>query len=607
MTTNSWQRSKTTRRYLHPPKSDRMFTLWAEGKIVFGENNRCVDHTSYKDLDCVVVVPAHTKHARPFDFHNTENRITESGAPIHSLTNGFGGFKVDLEAFCNVERRSSCFARIRVTNTAPYKASDKIGFVVRRGKEKELVFGSPDEYVSYDPEISTIKQAKNTFVYDDTTLRDGEYFVRFESTLPMSYDDMQGILFADLTLCAGETRDIFLCIGKGEDAVISYDSEKTFCENYWERELSRVNRLPEKLANDPDKCKMIKHLVAQILQCYCYLVDEDFLIQRQGGLQRLIWPWESKPLLEALGQIGDFGDYIEAVISFYFDMQQQKNGEVKGLGESWASISACALYTLATYARQKGDKEYWERYKDRAMLTFGWLSAKRRESEKQEGDIPGLFPSMRGCDWPHVLQHWTNTDCWVIFALESLVESMKLFDDANADTVEAELKDYKATILGIFDKFLKEAEGRDALRIPLTPHGNDKPLLDDFYPYLLQGSFAYLFLEGEDIKRAERWCERQGIIDREHMMHAHMPYRDGNTHIWYTSVGDSYWFKAYMKIGDRESARRTIESQIKYSMTDEYYMQERYCDNDPYYIPWSPNASASGRLILMLLEYYGEL
>ena len=41
-------------------------------------------------------------------------------------------------------------------------------------------------------------------------------------------------------------------------------------------------------------------------------------------------------------------------------------------------------------------------------------------------------------------------------------------------------------------------------------------------------------------------------------------------------------------------------------MTDEYYMVERYADNDPYYVPWSPNSSANGRLISMLLDFYGD-
>ena len=34
---SKWLRAKTTRRYIHCPKAERMFTIWAEGKILFGE------------------------------------------------------------------------------------------------------------------------------------------------------------------------------------------------------------------------------------------------------------------------------------------------------------------------------------------------------------------------------------------------------------------------------------------------------------------------------------------------------------------------------------------------------------------------------------------
>ena len=145
MNTPQWMRPKTTRRYLHPPGSERMFTLWAEGKLVFGENIRGKDHTSYQELDATVVVPVYTRSARQFDFHRTQNRITESGVPIHSVVNVFGGFEMEIEAFCNTKRKSNCFARVRITNKAPYRAAERFGFVVRRGKEKKLVFGSPDE------------------------------------------------------------------------------------------------------------------------------------------------------------------------------------------------------------------------------------------------------------------------------------------------------------------------------------------------------------------------------------------------------------------------------------------------------------------------------
>jgi hypothetical protein len=35
-------------------------------------------------------------------------------------------------------------------------------------------------------------------------------------------------------------------------------------------------------------------------------------------------------------------------------------------------------------------------------------------------------------------------------------------------------------------------------------------------------------------------------------------------------------------------------------------MLERFADNDPTFCPWQPNASANGRLIQMLFEFFGS-
>ncbi|MHB9130324.1 MAG: hypothetical protein ACYDBB_04420 [Armatimonadota bacterium] len=40
-------------------------------------------------------------------------------------------------------------------------------------------------------------------------------------------------------------------------------------------------------------------------------------------------------------------------------------------------------------------------------------------------------------------------------------------------------------------------------------------------------------------------------------------------------------------------------------MTCEYYLTERFADNDPAFCPWQPNASANGRVIMMLLDFFG--
>ena len=76
-------------------------------------------------------------------------------------------------------------------------------------------------------------------------------------------------------------------------------------------------------------------------------------------------------------------------------------------------------------------------------------------------------------------------------------------------------------------------------------------------------------------------------------------------HTWYTSYSDMYWFYHYLAIGEREKAENILVGQLKYGMTPEYYMLERYADNDPYFTPWLPNASANGRTIMMLCDFYG--
>jgi hypothetical protein len=277
-----------------------MFTLWREGKIVFGEVQKGVDWRSYPELDCSAIWITHTKYARPFDFHRTVDSIHPSGAPIHTVSNGFGGFSVDVEAFCNTERKATCFIKITVKNNAPYTAKDKLGIVVRSGKEKLLVHGSPDEYVSYMPEISEFKHHPTSFAYENGVLFDMSVnkgvFITAETSLPLSFDKDAGIWWAELELDARESREIILSFGKGEPAAkIDYESEKANTLEFWKKELSRITNIPEKLDKNSERGRALIHGTTQLLQCFSYYVGTDELVLRQGGLQRLIWPWEAMP------------------------------------------------------------------------------------------------------------------------------------------------------------------------------------------------------------------------------------------------------------------------------------------------------------------------
>ena len=602
----NWVKPRTTRRYLHPPRAERMFTLWPEGKIIFGENiyQDIIGGSgapTYLNLTSSGIWLVHSKYGRKFDFRKTENVIRPDGVPVHGIVNRFGGFKTELEAFCDIGRKPTCFIRIRLTNEAPYTATDKLGLVVRTGKEKQLVYGSPDCYGSHDPEVAEFRAQPATFAEENGILRSGEVFITSRCGQTTEFDAESGILWCKPVLAAGETMDWILSFGKGEAVAFDYETEKQKTVLWWREELARIRSLPESLQKNADAMTMIRHLTAQMLQCHSCYVGRDYYFLRQGGLQRLVWPWDAAPAIEALGRLG-YDDYMEEIFHYYFDLRLKSDGELDNIGEFWACNTACALYSLATRCLQTKDRVFWERYRDKAFLAFDWIRRKRAETVDGDGVYAGLFPALRGCDWDHTFQAWGTTDLWNMFGIEALSKAAEFFEDPCAAEVRGEYDDYFAVMKRLLRPYEEEAAKTGLLRIPLCPSGNDQALLEDFHPYLLHGVFVWSGLVDDDnIEKAYQWQVRHGMA--QNGLHGHMPYRDGNTHIWYTSYTDYYWFRTRLRLGQRETARQIIEAQVHYSMTPEYYMVERYCDNDPWFVPWSPNCSASGRLINMLLDY----
>ena len=61
----TWQRQKNTVTYLHPPKSERIITLYREGKVMLGEVTLEKDNTvpSYYELISSGIWPVFGKKA----------------------------------------------------------------------------------------------------------------------------------------------------------------------------------------------------------------------------------------------------------------------------------------------------------------------------------------------------------------------------------------------------------------------------------------------------------------------------------------------------------------------------------------------------------------
>ena len=296
-----WERPKTTRRYLQPPKARKLITLWAEGKVVYGNNDWYESHLTYHEEQAVVFWPVWYKSFRPFDYRKTENYILRDGAPIHGLRYFFGGIDIEEEAFSDTKEIPTCFIRFRYTNRAPYPVKFKdLGFVVRKGSEKRMCYGAPDGYSTYLPEVSAVTSIPVSFSLEGDTLRDGCSYVRIQSEKPYTYDEETGVLKFQLALDEGETFDLTVSIGEGDPYAFSYVEEREKALSFWEKQMARIDRLPAKIQNDPEKLRIIRNFTVQFLQCFCRYTGEPWYIFRQGGLQRHIWPWDAMPALEAL-------------------------------------------------------------------------------------------------------------------------------------------------------------------------------------------------------------------------------------------------------------------------------------------------------------------
>lgn len=606
---NEWQRPKTSRLYLQPPKSERFYTLWREGKVVFGSNQQPI--TDY-DKQFSAGIWFTDMNDRAFDYHKGAFFVREDGIPVHSVKHKLGNkLFVTVESFAAPGRHSVCYVRLTVKNPAETELRSRIGFVLRSAAEQKLLFQSPDLYASYDPDLTAWHQLPSTWQQTEYGYTDGEHFLRCESGLPFVFDQSTGTAAAELCLAPGESVEAVFAYDAGRVPDLDYCRERENTIAFWEKELARIQFLPEKIAADPEKARLIKNLTVQILQCFCHMEGSDILLARQGGLQRQIWAYESMPVLEGLSRIGSFDDYIEPIIDTYFGEFYSETGEITPLSISWAMITSNALYSFAKYARMKG-KEYFGKYRDRALGSFRWIKTTRASSASSDNLVPGLFPPMSSCDDPLVFQSWCNTDTFNLRGIKALAETFEYFNDEAAQEIREEYADYLGCMRSLWQKF-SDAETSDEIAIPYCPNLPDEVIIAQFLFPTPVGYFAEgIDMDVKDASRVLKYYTNKGFIKgglydrmRDHTSVGSAKQNldeDGKCLVWYVCCHEYYWFLYFLRHGMTDKCEEIVADALRFAITDEYYMIERYHQRDPWFSPWSPNASANGRTINMLLD-----
>jgi hypothetical protein len=593
--TPKWERPKTTRRYLHGPFAERMLTFWREGKIVFGEVEHRDDWSlDYRrDLHAHAAWLVHGEDDAPFDFRAAEMSVPPGGEPDHAQTWRVGAMEVELAACAPFGRRPSTHVRLTVRNTGDKAVKEKFAFLLREGLESKLVFGAPDVYKVFNPTVADWAEiAPDGWRRDGGVMRHGERFAAFSGT-DFAWDETKGAVRFALGLGPGESKTVEMELGKGERQNLGYAAAREAMYAGWAKELSKMS-LPA--GTDPEKARIIRNLAVQMLQCLSLPTEGDFVLPRQGGLQRYVWPGDADCFLEALDAIG-YGEYVAKVMDFYFSRCQRDNGEAGPFKNNWAGDTASVLKSFARHCTVTGDAACWRRWRDAAFKAFGWIQSKRAEGG-------GLFPSMKATDHPAVLRAWGSNDLKGLEAYAAFAKAASRFGDPRAAEVAAAEADYRAALNKAMDVCRAKAVGMDEFEVPITADGNDDPFLETFMFYLHPGRFAEnRLLTADEMLRLRTWLLRRGYANTnglyDNQLSRDMSRRD---HIWYTTWSELQWFRAWRRVGRDDLAAQARDACLKYALTDELYVGERYHDANPWYYPWSPNASGSGRITMMLLD-----
>ncbi len=605
---SQWTKPKTTRRNLQPPKAERLVNLWAEGKILFGrvydgsdEAEKKNGHEYWAAEEAVGLWMLHGENREMFDFRKAENVISSDGVPVHGLRFQLDCATVEMEAFCDTQRKSSCFVKVSVKNSTDQKRTQKISFLLRTDKQKRLA-GAADHYSPYNPSVEVWKkESPSTWKQEGTVFTDGKHFLSLRGDALPVWDPDMGVLDWELNLATGETQELFFVINKGETVDPDYDAQKKLTEQFWRQELKRLNKLPESWKQDPETVKMVRHMVAQMLQHVTCCEGKDYYFLRQGGLRCIGFPGDTMWAFEILARLGDFADYLEPVFDTYFNVMQQEDGEIVNIGIYWAMVTSTVLCSLGNYCKYMGDvgRRFYDKYRDKAFAGFDWIKRTRRQTLNSDTLVRGLFPPLRACDNVQVYQNWQITDNYNIMNLKPFAQLTKLYADPRAEEVQEEIDQYVEAMRECIRPYLEAQKDSDELYIPLCPDGNDRELVKDDYPMYHYPKFILNGIIGQEYSdKIYRWLVGS---NRSNGVFYGRTIVGEQRSVWYISAAEISWFQLWMLTGDYEKMREILQTQREYTVTEEYHMMERIVIGQPYYLPWTPNVSAMCRLLWMML------
>ena len=634
-----WGKPFTNKRYLHPPMAEQIVTMWPSSMILFGEIPEGKAQHSYVSDgygrfsgECIapstgVIFTLKRDHNVAF-FKQRQNEqyrqylcehdfmpyqavtyhTRRDGIPIHRFYKDLDGIRFHEEAFCDTKRVPTAYIKVTVENTFGVEQTVELGALVRSGAEYMLIgCNEPDGYLKTEQSKERWLRLPR-FEKKNGVLTNGTYSFYFDSAFSDCHSE-EVDLCIPFALKPYEKKEFFFSLTRNEKKPLAYRSAKAQTAAFWKQELGKAENIPDKAGIRP----LFYNLLAQNLQMFCYPTNAEYVLVRQGGLQRYTWP-EATYVLQSLAKIGGYSDYLDQAFHTYFDIQQEKTGPNVGRifveTVPWISRTASVLESFGVAAQH--DPLLYHKYQAPVMAAFRWIEQERAKTNDGRHGVRGLMPAGISTDHHFAdAQQWSFSDAPNLFGYERLLQAAKQYQSPYLSEIQAAYDDYLSVLKNLVSNIAKEQANSEFLYIPRDPRNIpelEQALNKD--PFLYSGPYHLLAIgaAGYGTPEAKKIIHTYQSFGQAQNDLLYPTYRSikGVGRTWYLSVGEFLLFQYDQHTENRDAQTALIDSQLTYGVSNEYYLCERYDDHDAYIAPWMPNASANGRLLLMLFDFYGS-
>ena len=617
--TSQWKKPRTTKLYLQRPLSERLCLLCPDFKVL----NMSLRESPHVGQEAVGFILLHGENTAAFDLDETVFDKITPGIPVYKANNK-NEYDISLEALAGDGRNPEIYFKITVTNNTSNHVTDNLYIMPRSGKDTYMLNQHQEGYSPYRPNHKNWFMLKRTWTKTDTltAVSDmGCIRLDYDGNISWITDSKSGSVFeasdcfeVKIDLEPNESISLTGAIKCGNSIDdFDYEQEREKAVKYW---LTLQNKIKTEPDCDGKYMDIFRHMAMTCMQMFSHYEGSELVTVRQGDVGRFVWPYEGAQVINMMDKIG-LSDYTYEACRYYLERWYTKDGENAGkIGSTagWENFTGSVIWTISEHLKASGSKPELEYFLPYLVGMREWIERRRREPRASGYD--GIFPPGKGSDWADVAQFWTFTDSHNAMALKSMYEALEYFGHPEAKRTKDIWQDYHNTLISIRDELFS---GHENDEIYILPHELGVAFEDsENYSYYTDGA-PYLLYTGIVepgsiiMEKMENFFRKRGQFEKG--LTGRMTscssmwdeaYFGGYGDVWYTMQSETYWVKAWVNCGKKDKAKETLDAMIKYGMTEEYVVSERYCSINPWYNPWQPNGSGSARMIEMLLAYFGE-